>query len=122
VSGRVVQRNALEQIQMLFSESNPFQLFEKHVMAQVHAKISAGGDSPAGVFEFLFMNIDWHVGVNEMFEAPGMVKVQVPNDHRFDIFDVISRGFDCSWKLLVFGILDAREDVCYGSTPFLLKS
>jgi len=84
-------------------------------MPQVDTEIRTSCHCPAGMFEFLFVHVDGHVGVNEMLQTAGMVQVEMTNDHGFNIFDVVSGAFYRSWQLFLLGILDTGENVgCWG--------
>lgn len=107
----MVQCNALEEIEMVFGKGIPFQTFEVHVVTQIDAQVSLGGDGPAGVLEFFFVDIDRHVCVDEVLEPAGVVQMQVANDHGFDVFDVVACGADGCWEFVGFVVDCSREDV-----------
>lgn len=115
----MVERDTLVKIELRVRERAPVQLLQEHVMAQIHAEIGACGDCPAGVLEFLFVDVDWHACVDEVFETAGVVEVKVAHYDGFDVFDVVAGGFYCCGEFLVFRVLGSREDVCYGGWPFL---
>lgn len=50
---------------------------------QVSTQASTTCYCPAGMFELLFVDIDWHVRVNPMHEAAGMVQIEMTKDHHF---------------------------------------
>jgi hypothetical protein len=96
---------------MLFREGVPFQSVEEHVMPQIHAEVGASSHSPTGMFEFFFVDINWHIGVNKMLKTPSMIQVQMSDNNCFDVLDIMPCGFDCGWKFFLLGILDSRKDV-----------
>jgi hypothetical protein len=66
------------------------------------------------MLELFFVDVDGNIGVEEVFEAAGVVEVEMSGDDSFDVFDVVSCGFDCG-RESVFVIIDAsREEVGHG--------
>lgn len=116
----MVDGDALVEVQMRFGEGVPVQLLEQHVMSEIDAQISAGGDRPAGVLEFLLVRIDRDPGVHKVLEPAGVVEMQMTHDHGLDVFDIVAGGFDGRWKLLGLGVFGPREYVCDGSWPVLI--
>lgn len=50
---------------------------------QVSTQASTTCYCPVGMFEPLFVDIDWHVSVNSMYEAAGMVQIEMAKNHHF---------------------------------------
>ena len=107
----VVKSNPLIEIEVVFSEGIPLQLVQRHVSRQIDAEVRARADGPARVLEFLFVHVDGHVGVHEVFEAAGVVEVQVADYHGFDVFNVVACGFYRGGQLLRLAVRGAREEV-----------
>jgi hypothetical protein len=115
----MVESYALEQVKLRLIEGVPFQLFEQHIVSQVDAQVCSGCYCPASVFEFFFVDVDRDVCVCKMLKTSSMVKVQVANDDRFHIFDIIPSGFDSIWELMVFGVFSSRKEIRDWGWPFL---
>lgn len=110
-----MQRDTLEQIQMVIVKGRPIQFFEVHVIRLVDAEVGLCGDGPARVLELCFVYVDGDVGAHEMFESAGVVQVQVADHDGFDVFDVVSRRFDRGGQFLFLRVYGACEDVgCRG--------
>jgi hypothetical protein len=63
------------------------------------------------MLELLFVDVDGDIGVEEMFKAAGVVKMEMPKDNSLYIFDVVACGFDCS-RESVFVVVDySREEI-----------
>lgn len=119
VSGREVESDALAKVKVVIGEGVPVQLVQSHVAREVDTKVSPRGDRPASVLEFFLVDVNWHIGANEMLEATSVIEVQVANDNSLDILDVITGGFNRSWEALVFPVFNTREYIGYGSAPLL---
>lgn len=90
----MVEDDTLEEIQLRLSESAPFELLEKHVVAEIDAQVCARCNRPASMLELLFVEIDRHIGVYEVLEASSMVEVEMADDDGLDVFDVIPSSLD----------------------------
>ena len=115
----MVKGDTLEQIQVRIVECLPIECFERQVMAHVNAEIGPGSNCPASVFEFFFVDVDWYVGANEVFEASRMVEVEMTKDDRFDVLDVVACRFYGCGELVFFLVHRSREYIGCRSTPFL---
>ena len=58
----MVERDALAKIKAITSEGLPLQLGQIHVVSKVDSRISSCPDSPAGILELFFVDVDWDVG------------------------------------------------------------
>lgn len=50
------------------------------------------------------MDVDWGGGVAEVFEAAGVVEVEVADDYGFDVFDIVACCCDCRGEFVFFGL------------------
>lgn len=119
MSRRMVQSDALEEVQVRFGEGVPLQLLEQHVMSEIDTQISTGGNSPAGVLEFLLVHVDRDISAYEVLKPTGVVEMQMAQDYGLDVFDIVSSGFDGRWELLALRVFGPWEHVCEGSWPML---
>lgn len=122
VARRVVQRDALRQVEVVVVERRPLQLLQVHVVRQIHAQVRPRGHSPACVLELLLVHVDGHVRADEVLQPARVVEMQVPDDDGFDVLDVVPSRLDGGRQLLVLAVLDAGEDVGDGGRPFLRQS
>ena len=67
------------------------------------------------MLELFFVDVYRDIGTEELFEAAGMVEVEVSEHHGFNVFDVVSCCFDCSRKLVCVVVDDSREEICHGN-------
>jgi hypothetical protein len=81
--------------------------------------VGTSTNSPAGMFELLFVNVDRYIGVDKMLKPACMVKVKMTHNYRFNIFDVVASCFNCGREFLFLRILGSREDIGYWSRPCL---
>jgi len=65
-----------------------------HIAREIDSQISTGRNRPTSMLEFFFMHIDRHLGTHEVLQPAGVVQMQVPDDHRLDILDVVTSRFD----------------------------
>jgi len=57
----------------------PLESFQVHVVAEVNAKVCTCGYGPASMLEFFLVNVNGDVCAHEMFQATGVVKMQMAN-------------------------------------------
>lgn len=119
VSRRVVQGDALKEIEVVVVKGVPLQVCQVHVAREIDAEIRACRDSPAGVLEFHFVHVDGDIGAGKVLKPARMVEVQMPDDDRLDVFDVVARGLDGVGQLLALTVLRSREDVRQWRPPCL---
>lgn len=122
VTGEVVKRDTLGEINSAIVEGLPVELVNAEVVREVYASIGTGCTGEEGRFEFTFVNPDGDVCFAEVLEASGVVKVKMADDDLFDVFDVVScLGYGCFE--LVFGrVVVAGEDVVQGGSPDLCST
>lgn len=106
---------------MLLVEGVPLQSRQVHVAGEVDAQIGTRGDRPARMLEFLFVHVDGHTAVQEVLEPACMVEVQVPDDDRLDVLNVVAGGLDRVRELLVLAVLGARKHIGQWSPPGLQR-
>ena len=63
---RVVQSDALKQVEVLIRKGVPLEALQVHVVAQVNTEVCTGGDGPASVLELFLVDVDRHVCADEM--------------------------------------------------------
>lgn len=69
------------------------------------------------MLDFLLVHIDRHISPLEMLESAGMIKVKMAHDDGFHIFDVMAGLLDLRLELVVFGVINAGEDVVQWRAP-----
>jgi hypothetical protein len=87
------------------------------VLGQVHSNVRLRRDREISVLDFLLVHIDRHISPLEMLESAGVIKVKVAHDDGFHIFDVMAGLLDLRLELVVFGVIDAGEDVVQWGAP-----
>jgi len=69
------------------------------------------------VLDLLLVDVDRHVGPLEMLQPARVVEVEVTHDDGFDILDVVASLLDLGVEFVVFGVVDAGEDVVQWRAP-----
>lgn len=64
------------------------------------------------MLELVFVNVNGNFRTEEVFEAAGMVEVEMAEDNSFDVFDIVACGLDCSRKVMLIFIRFPWEDIC----------
>ena len=114
-----MDRNSLEELEVVVRERLPLELSEVHVVSEIDSQVHASGNGPAGMLEFLFVDVDWDIGTHKVFEATGMIKMQVTEDNGLDVFDVVTGRLDGGRQLVFILIDNAWKDIRERCTPFL---
>ena len=107
----MVQGNSLEQVQVVVGECIPLESLQVHVVAEVNTKVCACGYGPASMLEFFLVNVNGDICAHEMFQATGVVKMQMAKNNGLDVFDVIAGRLDSGWQALRVFILDTRKHI-----------
>lgn len=63
------------------------------------------------MLDFDLVHVHGYVGIAEVFEAAGVVEMQVAHHEYCDVLDVVSCCGDGGGEFVDFGGVDAREDV-----------
>jgi hypothetical protein len=87
------------------------------ILRQVHSNVRLRRDGEIGVLDFLFVDVDRHVGPLEVFKSASVIEVKVAHDNGFDVFDVMACLLDLGVELVFFGVVDAGEDVVQWRAP-----
>lgn len=107
----MVQSNSLEQVQVAVGKCIPFESLQVHVVAEVNTKVCACGYGLASMLEFFLVNVNGYICAYEMFQATGVVKMQMAKDNGLDVFEVISCRLDSGWQAPRVFVLDTRKHI-----------
>jgi hypothetical protein len=85
-----------------------FESAQVHVVVEVNTKVCTCGYGPESMLEFFLVDINGDVCAYEMFQATGVVKMQMVKNNGLDVFDVIACRFGSSWHALRVFVFDTQ--------------
>ena len=69
------------------------------------------------MLDLLLVDVDRHIRPLEVLQPTGMVEVKVAHDDGFDVLNVMAGLLDLRLELVVFGVINAGEDVVQWRAP-----
>lgn len=80
--------------------------------AKLLTKIKPGRDGVEGMLQFQFVDVDGHIGPDEVLQPTAMVEVQVTNDHRLYVLDAMPCLGNGLVKIVLFRVVvDLGKDI-----------
>jgi hypothetical protein len=95
-----------------------FESPQVRVVIRANTKVCTCGYGPASMLGFLFVDINGDICAYEMFQATGVVRVQMVKNNGLDVFDVIACRLDSGWKALRVFVFDTRNTPVKGAPHF----
>lgn len=92
---------AWRQFKEVAVESLPVEV-EFEICWKVYTKIRTSSDGVEGMLQFCLVDIDGHLGANEVFQPSSMVEMQVAHDDGLHVLDVVACLRNLGFELMLF--------------------